>query len=97
MGLEILLLVSLADLTIFFRLTLLGSLDLLREFYAESLVDHGTFLSWLAQQLTISNLAQANFVVRIADEYLEGMLPYRGLQRAMIDGCLAKYSEVCSC
>ena len=72
----------------------LCSLNLLREFYAESLVDHGTFLSWLAQQLTISNLAQANFVARIADEYLEGMLPYRGLQRAMIDGCLAKYTEV---
>ncbi|KAF8532506.1 hypothetical protein JB92DRAFT_3138291 [Gautieria morchelliformis] len=69
-------------------------LDLLREFYAESLVDHSTFLSWLAQQLTISNLAQANFVARIADEYLDGMLPYRGLQRAMIDGCLAKHSEI---
>ncbi|KAF8590944.1 hypothetical protein K439DRAFT_1120420 [Ramaria rubella] len=69
-------------------------LDLLREFYAESLVDHGTFLSWLAQQLGISNLAQANFVARIADEYLEGMLPYRALQRPMIDGCLAKYSEI---
>jgi mediator of RNA polymerase II transcription subunit 12, fungi type len=72
----------------------LCSLDLLREFYAECLVDHGTFLSWLAQQLTTSNLAQANFVARIADEYLEGMLPYRGLQRAMIDGCLAKHIEV---
>jgi mediator of RNA polymerase II transcription subunit 12 len=77
-----------------YSLTPLSSLDLLREFYAESLVDHGTFLSWLAQQMGISNLAQANFVARIADEYLEGMLPYRALQRTLIDGCLAKHSEV---
>jgi len=75
-------------------LTHLVSLDLLREFYAESLVDHGTFLPWIAQQMATSNLAQACFVARIADEYLEGMLPYRGLQRALIEGCLAKHSEV---
>ncbi|GJJ06592.1 hypothetical protein Clacol_000785 [Clathrus columnatus] len=69
-------------------------LDLLREFYAESLVDHAFFLSWLAQQMQSSNLAQAIFVARIVDEYLEGMLPYRSLQRALIDGCLTKLADI---
>lgn len=59
------------------------------------MVDHAVFLSWLAQQMQISNLAQAIFVARIVDEYLEGMLPYRALQRALIDGCLMKLAEVC--
>ncbi|KAF8530471.1 hypothetical protein BU17DRAFT_35400 [Hysterangium stoloniferum] len=68
-------------------------LDLVREFYAEGLVDHGVFLSWSAQQMGISNIAQANFVARIVDEYLEGMLPYRALVRVLIDGCLTKLAE----
>jgi len=93
MGIQVLLLVCSASLALAFIFTAC-SLDLLREFYAENLVDHGAFLSWLTHQMCTSNLAQANFVARIIDEYLEGMFPYRALQRPLVDGCLAKLSEV---
>jgi hypothetical protein len=40
------------------------------------------------------NLAQAGFVTRLADSYLDGMLGSRGLTRPFIDACLSKLSEV---
>ena len=71
------------------------SLSLLRTFYAEGLVDNRTFLSWLVQQMGICNLAQAGFVARLADEYVEGMLVSRALTRPFLEVCLAKSVEVC--
>jgi mediator of RNA polymerase II transcription subunit 12 len=41
------------------------------------------------------NLAQAGFVTRLADEYLDGMIGSRALTRPFVDACLAKISEVC--
>jgi mediator of RNA polymerase II transcription subunit 12 len=70
------------------------SLKLLRTFYSEGLVDNRTFLLWLVQQLGTCNLAQAAFVTRLADEYLDGMLGSRALIRPFVDACLAKLSEV---
>jgi hypothetical protein len=70
------------------------SLDLLRSFYSEGLVDNRTFLSWLVLQMCTCNLAQASFVARLADEYLDGILACRALSRPFMDACLSKISEV---
>ncbi|KAH9858392.1 hypothetical protein C2E23DRAFT_767676 [Lenzites betulinus] len=69
-------------------------LSLLRTFYAEGLVDNRTFLAWLVQQMSTCNLAQAGFVVRLADEYLEGMLVSRALTRPFIEASLGKVVEI---
>lgn len=74
-----------------------SSLSLLRTFYADGLVDNRTFLSWLVQQMSICNLAQAGFVARLGDEYLEGMLVSRALTRPFLDASLAKLKEVRPC
>ena len=71
------------------------SLKLLRTFYAEGLVDNRTFLTWLMQQMSTCNLAQAGFVARLADEYLDGLLHSRALTRPFVEACLSKFMEVC--
>lgn len=70
------------------------SLNLLRSFYSEGLVDNRTVLQWLVIQLASCNLAQAGFLARLADEYLDGILICRALARPFIDACLTKISEV---
>lgn len=40
------------------------------------------------------NLAQAAFVARLADEYLDGMLSSRALTKPFVDACLNKLYEV---
>jgi mediator of RNA polymerase II transcription subunit 12 len=42
------------------------------------------------------NLAQAAFVARLADEYLDGMLSSRALTKPFADACLGKLVEVSS-
>ncbi|KAF8876501.1 hypothetical protein BD779DRAFT_1560397 [Infundibulicybe gibba] len=69
-------------------------LKLLRSFYREGLVDHRTFLVWVVQQISTCNLAQAGFVTRLADEYLDGMFGSRALARPFADACLGKLSEI---
>ncbi|KAJ6558511.1 hypothetical protein DFH09DRAFT_1486615, partial [Mycena vulgaris] len=69
-------------------------LELLRPFYSEGLVDSRTFLVWLVQQMGMSNLAQVGFMVRLADEYLDGIIKNRALARPFIDACLCKLSEI---
>ncbi|KAJ7502832.1 hypothetical protein B0H11DRAFT_1986564 [Mycena galericulata] len=69
-------------------------LELLRPFYSEGLVDSRTFLVWLVQQMGMSNLAQVGFMVRLADEYLGGIMKNRALARPFIDTCLCKLSEI---
>ena len=71
-----------------------SSLDLLRSFYSEGLVDNRTFLSWLVLQMCTCNLAQTSFVARLADEYLDGILACRALSRPFVDASLSKISEV---
>lgn len=73
------------------------SLVLLREFFAESLVDHATFLTWLASLAGTANLAQAGLVSLVADEYLEGLVEHRGFLRPFLEGCLGKLGEVSIC
>jgi mediator of RNA polymerase II transcription subunit 12, fungi type len=58
------------------------------------MVDHATFLLWLAQQVPAVNLAQLGFVAKIAEEYLEGLLQHRGFLRPFIEGCTVKITEV---
>jgi hypothetical protein len=70
------------------------SVQLLRRFYDEGLVDSYTFLSWAVQQLSISNLAQAGFVLRLTDEYLEDLFKSRILTRPYVDACILKLHEV---
>jgi mediator of RNA polymerase II transcription subunit 12, fungi type len=66
----------------------------LRNFYSEGLVDNRTLLIWLVQQISTCNLAQAGFVGRLADEYLDGLLTSRALTRPFVDACLVKLTEV---
>ncbi|KAG8934799.1 RNA polymerase II mediator complex subunit [Tulasnella sp. 418] len=70
------------------------TLALIREFYAEGLIDHSLFLFWLSQQVGQSNIAQLGFVTKLADEYLEGILQHRGFLRPFILGCVEKLMEV---
>jgi mediator of RNA polymerase II transcription subunit 12, fungi type len=42
------------------------------------------------------NLAQAAFVARLGDEYLDGMLSSRALTKPFADACLGKLVEVSS-
>ncbi|KAI5116750.1 hypothetical protein M0805_001608 [Coniferiporia weirii] len=72
------------------------TLDLLRLFYSELMVDHTTFLSWLVQILGGCNLAQAGFVARLAEDYLSGMSSCRALVKPFIDACLGKLQEISS-
>ncbi|KAJ7668448.1 hypothetical protein DFH06DRAFT_1181718 [Mycena polygramma] len=69
-------------------------LELLRPFYSEGLIDSRTFLVWLVQQMGVSNLAQVGFMVRLADEYLDGVMKSRALARPFIDACLCKLFEI---
>ncbi|GLB37302.1 putative transcription mediator complex subunit Med12 [Lyophyllum shimeji] len=69
-------------------------LQLLRTFYSEGLVDNRTFFVWVVQQLGTCNLAQAGFIARLADEYLDGMVGSRPLTRPFIDACLSKLCEI---
>ncbi|KAI6169577.1 hypothetical protein EDD17DRAFT_1784529, partial [Pisolithus thermaeus] len=68
-------------------------LQLLRPFYAEGLVDRRTFLTWLVQQMSACNLAQAGFVAHLADQYLDDMLSSRALAKPFVDACVAKLTE----
>lgn len=70
------------------------SLSLLRESFAESLVDHATFLLWLSQLVATSNLAQLGFVALLVDEYLEGITDNRAFLAPLVEGCLIKFAEV---
>ena len=69
------------------------SLELLRTFYAEGLVDNRTFLTWLVQQTGTCNLAQLALVARLADQYLDGMLINRALTHHFVDACLNRLEE----
>jgi mediator of RNA polymerase II transcription subunit 12, fungi type len=71
-----------------------NSLELLRTFYAEGLVDRKFFLSWLGQQMLTCNLAQAGFIARLADEYLEGVMHSQPLARPLIQASVSKLSEI---
>ena len=67
---------------------------MLREMFAESLVDRGTVLLWVAQQVGTSTIPQLGFVVKLAEEYLEGLLEHRGFLRPFITGITDKLLEV---
>lgn len=70
------------------------SLDLLRVFYSEVMIDHATFLMWLVQTFASCNLAQAGFIARLVDDYLPGISASRALLRPLMESCLSKCSEV---
>ncbi|KAF7301177.1 Med12 domain-containing protein [Mycena indigotica] len=72
------------------------SLELLRPCYSEGLVDSRTFLVWLVQQMGSSTLAQVGFLVRLAEEYVDGIMKNRSLARPFIDACLSKLAEISS-
>ena len=76
------------------QLTFAFSLKLLRTFYAEDLIDHKTFLTWLVQQMITCNLAQAGFLTRLSDEYLNDIMVSRALTRPLVEACLSKLFEV---
>lgn len=69
-------------------------LELLRVFYSEFMVDHPTFLAWLVQLLSSCNLAQAGFVARLAEDYMDEFIHCRALAKPMVEGCIAKLMEV---
>ena len=71
------------------------SLELLKVFYVEFMVDQATFLSWLVQQLVTCNMAQASFLIRLAEDYHSDLVTRRALAKPFADGCLARLTEVC--
>lgn len=73
-----------------------SSLELLRSFYTEGMVDKRGYLVWLVQQIVACNLGQLGFVARLVDEYLEDMVDHRALMRPLVESCLSKLSEVTS-
>lgn len=79
------------------KLTVHHSVNLLRNFYDDGLVDHRSVLGWLAQQLGACNLAQAGFLARLADEYLEDITSCRALAHPFVEACLNKLAEVAIC
>ncbi|KLO13572.1 hypothetical protein SCHPADRAFT_873833 [Schizopora paradoxa] len=70
------------------------TLELLRVFYSEFMVDHATFLSWLVQLLGTCNLAQAGFVARLTEDYYDELMHCRALAKPMVEACLAKLNEI---
>ncbi|KAH8828126.1 hypothetical protein DL96DRAFT_1797537 [Flagelloscypha sp. PMI_526] len=72
------------------------SLNLIRAFLEEGLLDRLSFLSWLVQQIGSSNLAQFSFILRLVDEYLTDICVSRALAKPVADACLAKYAEIVS-
>jgi hypothetical protein len=70
------------------------SLQLVRAFFEEGLLDQRTFLVWVTQQMESSNLAQASFVLRLADEYSSELFTSRAFARPVADALLSKYTEV---
>ena len=69
-------------------------MELVREMYAESLIDHAVFLFWVAQQISASIIPQLGFVAKIAEEYHDGLLQHRGFLRPFIAGLVEKLVEV---
>lgn len=70
------------------------TLGLLREFYDESLVDHGTVLFWLSLQVGLSNIIQLGFIIKVVQEYHEALLQHRGFLRLFIVGLMEKLIEI---
>jgi len=44
--------------------------------------------------MVICILAQAGFMARLADEYLDGVLEKRPLAERLLDACITKLNEV---
>ncbi|KAF8330831.1 uncharacterized protein EI90DRAFT_3124044 [Cantharellus anzutake] len=70
------------------------ALSLLREYVAEGLVDHEVVLKWLCQLPGGVNLAQLGFATVIVQEYLEMLAENRAFLAPLLEGCLAKLSEI---
>ncbi|CAE6502670.1 unnamed protein product [Rhizoctonia solani] len=68
--------------------------DLLRAFYVEHMVDHGTVLSWLSAQALPANIAQFYFVLRLSEEYLDDIAQHRMFAQPVLEACLAKLVEI---
>ncbi|KAJ1304311.1 hypothetical protein OPQ81_005471 [Rhizoctonia solani] len=70
------------------------SVELLRAFYVEHMVDHGTVLNWLSAQALPANIAQFYFVLRLVEEYLDDTAQHRIFAQPVIEACLAKLVEI---
>ncbi|CAE7226860.1 unnamed protein product [Rhizoctonia solani] len=68
--------------------------DLLRAFYVEHMVDHGTVLGWLSAQALPANIAQFYFVLRLVEEYMDDIAQHRMFAQPVIEACLTKLVEV---
>ncbi|EJU05593.1 hypothetical protein DACRYDRAFT_113668 [Dacryopinax primogenitus] len=68
--------------------------QLAREFYKESMIDHGTFLLWAAQHIGHCNLAQLAIFARLVDEYAAEMCAHRAFAKALVDNSLVKLKEI---
>lgn len=58
------------------------------------MVDSRVFLVWMVQQMKTCNLAQAGFVTRLVDEYLDDVLRCLPLAKPLVEACTNKLSEV---
>ncbi|KAJ3504486.1 hypothetical protein NMY22_g17908 [Coprinellus aureogranulatus] len=69
-------------------------LKLLRAFYHEGMVDSRVFLVWMVQQIKACNLAQAGFLTRLVDEYLDDLLKCLPLAKLLVEAMVNKLSEI---
>lgn len=58
------------------------------------MIDHATWLLFIANQISSSNIPQLGFMARVAEEYLDGLLQHRGFLRPLISGLVEKLVEV---
>ncbi|KZT58942.1 hypothetical protein CALCODRAFT_549965, partial [Calocera cornea HHB12733] len=70
------------------------TIQLTREFYKESMIDHGTFLLWAALHIGHCNLAQLAIFARVVDEYAVELCAHRAFAKALVDNSLVKLKEI---
>ncbi|KZO95835.1 hypothetical protein CALVIDRAFT_598893 [Calocera viscosa TUFC12733] len=70
------------------------TIQLTREFYKESMIDHGTFLLWAAYHIGHCNLAQLAIFARLVDEYAAQMCAHRAFAKALVENSLVKLKEI---
>ena len=80
------------------RLIALSSLDLLRYFFHQGMLDQSILVNWIAVQCsalpTGTNLPQFAFVALICDEYFDLIHRSRAVSVPVVEGCMLRLGEV---
>ncbi len=80
-------------------LSRLPSLDLLRYFFHQGMLDQSILVNWIAAQCsalpTGTNLPQFAFVALMCDEYFDLIQRSRAVSVPVVEGCMLRLGEVC--